>query len=76
MMVDGTRGEVLEFRAGTRLMSGARGILETQHRVRVGHIELIYDQRHAEGRMQILQKREPLVGDCPTVAVPAWRAAE
>ena len=47
----------------------AFGVGKAQHRIGVGHVQVIAHQRHAKGRMQVLQEHAALVGHAVAVGV-------
>jgi hypothetical protein len=59
MVVERPCRQVGDLDAGAVDPRRALDIRKTNDCIRVGHIKIVADQRHAEWRIQILQKRRP-----------------
>ena len=58
-MVDRATWQIYHLNAGCRDACVANGVGKAQNRIRIGDIKIITNQRHAEWRVQALQKRRP-----------------
>ncbi len=74
-MVDRTSRQIHHLDAGRRDARVAGGIGESQHRVGVGHVEIVAHQHHAERRVQPFQQHRAQVRHSVTIGVAQQRDA-
>src|SRR5580692_3738029 len=69
MMVDGPGGQIDDLLSWSVDVRLAFDVVKAQHSVSIGHIELITDERHAEGRIEALQKYRTHHSDAMSVHI-------
>ena len=75
MMVDGTGRQVRDFYARRVDLGLSIHIREAQDRIRVGDVEIVTDERHAERRIEVFEEHGSRLRNPVTVGVPQKRDA-
>ncbi len=75
MVVDGTTRQIHQLGAGSGNTGVAGRVRIAQHRVGIGHVQLVAHQRHAKRRIEVFEQHRALVGHTVAVGVTQKRDA-